>query len=304
VNTPQEPIRNETRASQVLAWARVRFGFYILALQSFLNGHISDKRIYIIRRSNWRKERLRTPHGSVSVSVRTAKNSDSQPAIIMVHGSHGPLPLYTLLADRLIGEGCTVLMLDLPGFGRSEPLFPPWHAGQFTGTEAVVAAVAFLRDHISVDARRISLFGHSMGACVVTYAAEQIPELYRIVALGPSRRVEKRFLAPAAKERLFWLTRFTVSRGLAPLEYRLQFWQQRDHPPLLLLDGELEEKKDRAFLEELFHRMTSPVKYQTVPFADHYLNSTGLGGMVFYDRCATEVCVQWVMDWINGEVSN
>jgi hypothetical protein len=131
--------------------------------------------------------------------------------------------------------------------------------------------------------------------------------------------VEKRFLGPAAKERLFWLTRLTVSLGLTPfpgddvlvklsrkinLEYRMQFWQQQDHPPLLLLDGELESEKDRVFLNELFHRMTSPVSYQTIPFADHYLNSTGLGRVVFYDNRAVELCLKWVMDWLMGEMSD
>jgi pimeloyl-ACP methyl ester carboxylesterase len=313
------PIRKETRASNILAWLRVRFGPSVLALKSILNGHISDQRIYITRRSDWRRELLRTPHGPVSVSVRSAINTDSQPAVIMVHGSHGPLPLYTLLANRLTRKGCTVLMLDLPGFGRSERPFPPWHEGQFTGKEAVIAAVAFLRDHPDVDSRRISLFGHSLGATVVLHAAERIPDLYKIVAFGPSLRVEERFLGPAAKERLFWLTRFAVSRGLKHfpdehfvvkfsrefnLEYRLQFWQQHDHPPLLLLDGQLESEKDRAFLEELFHRMTPPVSYKTIPFSDHYLNSAGLCRLVFYDNRAIELCVQWVVDWIMGEMSN
>jgi hypothetical protein len=137
--------------------------------------------------------------------------------------------------------------------------------------------------------------------------------MHRVIALGPTRRAEERCLSPSARETLRWQARFAIARRLGAwppltvtrevwrslsLEYQLVFWREPNHVPLLLIDGELESLQDRRFLAALAAQLAPPISYRTVPAADHYLNTTGWGRWVIYDKHAVETCVSWIVEWL------
>ena len=297
----------------VNAWGRARFGPYLLAARALTRGRLADRRLHVIQHSGYSREWLPTSDGKVAAACWLASGAAQGPALIVVHGSRGPLPLYSLLAESLLQQGITVLLLELPGFGRSPAPAAPWQVDQFTGHAAIVAGLSWLCRQPRVDPQRVSLFGHSFGGSVVASTACSIPGLHTVIALGPTRRVEQRFVGPSANESLFWRARFALARRLYPwpdaefvravtravaLEYRLENWQRNDHLPLLLIDGELESRRDRDFLESLAKRIGKSATYRTVPAADHYLNTTGIGRLAFYDSRAIDTCVRWIMEWI------
>lgn len=295
------------------AAARARAGRWGHGLASLARGRLRDRRLAWLPAPGpclW----LPAGAGAPVAAVLRLAGHGPGPAVILVHGSHGPLPLYDLLAGRLAAHGISTLLLELPGFGRSPAPPPPWPVAPFTGRPAVAAALDWLRRHPGIDPAQVSLVGHSFGASVAV-AAGRLPGVRAVVALGPTRRVEERFIGAGAREGEFWRARFALARGLDPwpslsfvqavtrqvaLECRRDDWQRDHHPPLLLIDGERESAGDRAFLAGLARTLTPPVDYRTVPGADHYLNCSGLGRLVCYDRRAVATSVAWIVEWITG----
>ncbi|HJR62055.1 MAG TPA: flippase-like domain-containing protein [Gemmatimonadaceae bacterium] len=297
-----------------LAWARARFGPLALQLRAVTRGRLRDRRLWIDR-SDRDVEWVRIPAGDGDLAAslwRAADRGAPVPAMVLVHGSHGPLPLYRLLAHRLREAGVTILALEMPGFGASFRPRPPWRLEQFTGDEAIARAVSYLRGVTGVDPSRVSLFGHSFGGSAVVRAGLIVPGLGGVIALGPTRRVEERFAGESAPDALFWRARFAVARRLESwpdaelvrafsraiaLEFQTG-WERDGHPPLLLIDGAGEATRDREFLAMVAGRLAPPVEHRTIPRADHYLNSAGLGAVVLYDRAAVAACLELVRDWL------
>lgn len=285
----------------------------LLQLQALCRGRVWDRRLR--RPFAGELVTLVTPQGSCAAACWWPSGTARVPAVVLVHGSHGPMALYALMAERLAARGMMVLALELPGFGRSPVPPTPWRAEPFTGEEAVAAAAAWLRAQPRVDAQRLSLLGHSFGGSVALLVARRQPGWHAVVALGPTRRVEARTVGPAAKESAWLQARFALARGLDPwpplefvrdvsrqlaLEYHLEWWARPGHPPVLLIDGEHEALADRRFLAELVRQIAPPVLYRTVPRADHYVNSGSFGAWVAYDRRAVATCLTWITEWLGG----
>ncbi len=301
------------------AWLRARVACPALQLQALSRGQFRDKLVWRAPGGD-RVVDIVASHGSrvaatfvAAQPAASTRAKASATALVLVHGSHGPLSLYRYLAERFAQRGIGTLLPDLPAFGRTPAPQPPYSAEPFTGVPAVKAAVEWLGAQSGIDRARIHVLGHSFGASVALAAARQHASLVRsVIALGPSRRVEERAIGVSAKEAAMWQARFALSRRLkgtpspelmeavsraTGLEYHMDYWKA-EHPPALLVDCEMESEADRAFLKDLAGRMSPPISYRTLPAADHYLNSGSFGRWVVVDRRAVDAFVAWTMEWL------
>jgi pimeloyl-ACP methyl ester carboxylesterase len=120
-----------------------------------------------------------------------SRSADPEPAVY-VHGLGGSSQNWTdlaaLLADRLEGQA-----IDLPGFGRSEPV-------KRYSLAAVADRTARWIEH--ADRGPVHLFGNSMGGAVAIRVAGTRPDLVRTLTLvspampflDPRRSLQGRFL--------------------------------------------------------------------------------------------------------------
>lgn len=127
-----------------------------------------------------------TVDGVPLTEVRATASDGLQPGVVVVHGFAGSSRLMTPLADTLARHGYVVVLVDLAGHGRST--VPLADVGSATTTERLAAdldtAVRYLRSRPGVDAQRIGLVGHSMGAGAVTRYAVGHPDIRATVAIS------------------------------------------------------------------------------------------------------------------------
>ncbi|WP_246765008.1 S9 family peptidase [Ensifer sp. PDNC004] len=106
-------------------------------------------------------------------------------AILLIHGNQGGRRLgasefvdsgaLTRLSSRL---NIVTAAVSQPGFGASDG--PADFCGPRT-QQAVIAAVAFLREHPAIDPDRIVLYGNSRGAVAAAMVAAQLSDLRAVV---------------------------------------------------------------------------------------------------------------------------
>ena len=94
---------------------------------------------------------LSTPAGwrdGSSVDLRVHQRGDG-PAVLLVHGWRGQATDLALLADRLVADGYTVWMPDLPGHGHSggKYLSLPLAAAALHATQSLAGPFAFAAAH-------------------------------------------------------------------------------------------------------------------------------------------------------------
>ncbi|CCH28256.1 alpha/beta fold hydrolase [Actinosynnema sp. NPDC047251] len=104
---------------------------------------------------------------------RTPGPADS--TAVYVHGLGGSATNWTDLAGQLSGH-VDGHALDLPGFGRSEPI-PGYTFSMATHAEVVVAYIE------SLGVGPVHLFGNSMGGAISLIAAAARPDLVRTLTL-------------------------------------------------------------------------------------------------------------------------
>jgi lipase len=118
-------------------------------------------------------------------------------SVVCVHGltQHGGV--FGDLAERLAGQGHSVLAVDLRGHGDSERL-PPWNA------EAHVRDLLETVEALGVE--RATWIGHSFGGRLVAALAAEAPErVQRLVLLDPALEVPPEVALRGAEiERLDW----------------------------------------------------------------------------------------------------
>lgn len=96
----------------------------------------------------------------------------------MLHGWGAEIKLLAPLAERLASLGYRVHMLDLPGFGASDPPPQPWTVHDYA--EFVLAYL----DHHELE--RVYLFGHSFGGRLGLILGAQHPDRVIKMALADS----------------------------------------------------------------------------------------------------------------------
>jgi pimeloyl-ACP methyl ester carboxylesterase len=117
------------------------------------------------------------------------------PAVLLIAGS-GPLDRdetlfghkpFLVLADHLTRRGIAVLRVDKRGIGKSTGDHAKATTADFASD--VEAGVQFLKSRPEVDARKISLVGHSEGGLIAPLVATRNPAVTSIVLLaGPGVR--------------------------------------------------------------------------------------------------------------------
>jgi uncharacterized protein len=127
---------------------------------------------------------------SLSGTLTLPRGVGPFPAAILLAGS-GPLDRdeadsghrpFLILADHLTRKGIAVLRYDKRGIGRSTGDYESATTGDFA--DDAEAALAFLKAHKGIDARRIGLIGHSEGGVIAPMIASRSASVAWIVLLA------------------------------------------------------------------------------------------------------------------------
>jgi alpha-beta hydrolase superfamily lysophospholipase len=110
----------------------------------------------------------------------------------------GDRSVYRELAGRLVERGISVLTLDVRGHGASlsselpgEQAFVDGMPASFSGAvDDVMAALAFLGQHLRVDGERIGVVGAGLGGLWATLGADDEDGVIAIGLLSPGLQIE------------------------------------------------------------------------------------------------------------------
>jgi dienelactone hydrolase len=239
------------------------------------------------------------------------------PGVVIAHGGTRlgrKLALYVVMGQKLAEKGYIALSFDFRGFGESED--PPEIKSQadldFVGD--LTQAVSTLMTVKTLDPQRIYLIGHSFGAGVVIQEGVRDPRVKKIISIAPGRRTFERFFGENAPEKDWPQIRISHDMKLPYLipkdilypilisfiaESILEFPQ---HPPLLFVDGSLEDPEDQKFLKDVYLKMTEPKDYVTIPGADHYFGTrkdeSGFGRTPFYEEKVVREFIDTLDRWL------
>jgi dienelactone hydrolase len=222
------------------------------------------------------------------------------PGIVLTHGGTKlgrKLPLYRILGHTLAQRGYAVLSFDFRGYGESEDPEKFDTPADLDFVEDVVQAISYLSSVEGVDASKIYLVGHSFGAGVIVPAGVQDKRVKGIVAIAPGRQGYKLFWSKNAPAKHYPRQRLAEDTKIPQLQRVpvgfinpiLQYvtidtiLEHSIHPPILLIDGELENPKDLAFLKNLYEEITEPKAYVTIQNADHYFGVKRENEIEFFD---------------------
>lgn len=116
------------------------------------------------------------------------------PAVLMLQGS-GPADrdgdgYFVPIRDAFLSRGIAAYSFDKPGIGGSSG---DWRHYALAGrTDQALAAIALLRAHDAIDARRVGVWGQSQGGWLVQMIAARLPDLaFAVANSGPAIGVEE-----------------------------------------------------------------------------------------------------------------
>ena len=128
----------------------------------------------------WHKQSvgLATDDGMLRGELLLPRGEGPFPGAVLCHGFGSDHRAMRPCAQRLVRRGIAALTFDFRGHGRS--------GGTLDGNmeRDVIAAADFMRHHPRVDANRLALVGHSMGAMAVMQAAGQLMDVQALVAIS------------------------------------------------------------------------------------------------------------------------
>lgn len=258
----------------------------------------------------------------VSGSLYGLKHSETRGGILLLHGNTPlgrNLSLYRIMAKKLAERGYLILTIDFTGFGESDDPFHLEVQGALDRDRDVDASLEYLSSLDELNGEEIYLIGHSMGASPAMRLGAQDPRVAGIIAIGPSRRVATRMADPLDRE--YWWGRAQKTRRQVygkpfPVWFTKEKWLERSmrwdigrylplfsqaaHAPLLLIDGELENEKDKLYLQNYSKKLTGNTKHITISGSDHYSNSLGVMGFHIYDLKAMNQTVSEILQWMQG----
>ncbi len=282
---------------------------------SFINGSFADDRIYAYGDTTTRETvRFPTEDGLTldGTLYRPDEVSGEVPAVLMLHGSTPEgrfMGMYRALSNELAKAGYIVLTIDQRGYGTSdEP--DPKDASTFRYAEDVADAVDYMLTLENVDPDNVFVLGHSFGGDVAIAGGVRDDRIAGIISFSPARDLVER-----AEEEVDYFRRrdmryLFLGRTIPPevfMAYRvpllidsnLDYFEDPDHKPLLLLDGELESESDREWLTEIAEQIGGDATHITLEGADHYANVAGVAGpLIIYDEPAFENLVDVVTGWL------
>jgi fermentation-respiration switch protein FrsA (DUF1100 family) len=197
--------------------------------------------------------------------------ASTAPSILLLHGNAGDISHRTSLADGLLAEGLSVLLLEYRGYGGSEG--KPSEEGLHQDASA---GWAFLSQEVG-DPGRIVVLGRSMGAAVAAHLAAVHP-------LG-GLILESAFtsLAEIGQSVYPFLPRFLFTR-LGPT-FNTRRWVGRTNAPLLVIHGMEDEVVPLRMGREVFEAGAEPREWFGVPGAGHN-DVFWVGGAEYFRRIA------------------
>ena len=285
-------------------------------VSSILSGSPADDRLYLDRFGE--QVSLKKDGSTLVGTLFRPEEAGEFPGIVLVHGSTAEgrkLGLYRLLGHELAGRGYVVLSIDLRGYGDSDD--PPRvdDASALDYPSDIVGAVDYLSAVASVDPGRIYVIGHSLGAAPTIAAGIRDDHVLAIIAIGPPRHVEERYLTSDSPEFLYFYRRTMRYTGLSqsiPFDVFQRYLQEKQlssytdtfsepgHKPIFLIDGSLESDEDRRYLQQFYQGLTEPKEYLTLESADHYANVANFGPIIFFDRKTADQLVDAIDLWLDG----
>jgi uncharacterized protein len=140
--------------------------------------------------------------------ARDADDDGTHPVVVVMHGWASAAEDLLPAAPAVIEAGHSMLFIDARGHGRSD-------AAEFMSmprfAEDLEAGIAWLRERPDVDADRIALVGHSVGAGAALLVASRDPHIAAVVSIASMAhpremigRSFRRYRAPA------WLVRMAL----------------------------------------------------------------------------------------------
>jgi pimeloyl-ACP methyl ester carboxylesterase len=234
------------------------------------------------------------------------------------------LPIYRLLAAKLVEEGYVVLAADCAGFGESDFPFKLNYPDALNCTAGTRAAIDYMVREMRVDTARIAVVGHSGGATAAIDAGIAEPSVGAIVAMGAPRLSIEELDDPQTRD-FFWtffLQRvrtvyhrdpppwFSYSMWVAyhesgDLRYRNSYLLKPGHKPIMFTDAQFELPKQLSWLRARYDSMPPPKSYFIVPGSDHFLNTSDFGfkGTVLYDHRTIAASVAAIDHWLDSVFS-
>lgn len=270
----------------------------------------------------YEREEVSFQSGSVRLSgtLYVPRQGGSLPGIVLAHGRTEwarRQALFVVLAERLAARGYAVLSFDFRGFGESED--PPRIESpadlDFAGD--LRSALDRLASTKRVDAAQLFLIGHSFGGGVVLRAAVDDPRVKKVISLSPPRRSYELFFDEQAKRKTQLRDEMMESMHLSPpvpttLLYPVlqklvpeTLLGLAKHPPVLFVEGSMENDEDRAGMKLVFDQITPPKEYAVIEGAYHYYGTKrvarGPDSTKFdFQEGIVEALVQTIDRWLSG----
>jgi pimeloyl-ACP methyl ester carboxylesterase len=121
----------------------------------------------------------RRPIGGMQIGVCVAgEPNTNQPPIVLLHGWGAKLQSVWPVAEKLAPKGYQLHLLDLPGFGTSDPPPKTWGV-----TDYMQLVLAYLDE---TGLSRVALIGHSFGGRIALMLAAEHPDRVSKMVLANS----------------------------------------------------------------------------------------------------------------------
>lgn len=166
--------------------------------------------------------------------------------VLALHGWGGSVKSFWPVAERLSTSGYAVHLIDLPGFGHTQPPPEPWSVADYARF-----VLAYLDDS---GLARVALLGHSFGGRIGLVLAAQHPERISRMVLANSAGLRTPLsLSQRLRNTAARLVKYSLDRaGLDSLRVRLQaFYNRRYASEDYLNAGPLRETFLRIIGEDL-----------------------------------------------------
>jgi pimeloyl-ACP methyl ester carboxylesterase len=201
--------------------------------------------------------------------------------VVFIHGSPGDRRGFLPLADRLHRAGYGALLLDMPGHGESGGE-ANWGART---RQAVRHAVAMTLQQPS--ARRVALFGYSMGSCIAAQVAAEEQRVGALILLAPFTELADQ-LRYQYRRRIPLVSEFAVlaarAAGVPVDEMRTVDALRGASPrPLLIIAGDRDNAIPLAMPRKLFAVARGPKILWIVEGAGH-LDARQVAGAATFDE--------------------
>lgn len=220
---------------------------------------------------------------ALAAIVHIPSSQGKHPAVINLHGFTGykeeknNASLSRELADR----GCVAIRFDCSGSGESGGTMKDDY--RMTNYLSDIDCVyRFIREHPHVDAKRVAVWGHSMGAMLAIIWGSKHPELRAICAVSPPVELGKTdWLAQFLDDwkKTGWFTKVSQSgHGTSRVswafmedaaKYNTLGFAGKVRSPLMVILGLAEDTVPPEHSREIFRRAREPKELVEIPGMSH-----------------------------------